>query len=123
MGAEGSWGRSRPRGAKRGADPPIALGPLKEKDKISMPTNGPPMIQSGMNGFITWLLESFGYAIRGYAVTCPTIMWKLPSLNVGLFYWATGGALRFVSTRGIRFDAISQSTKAGGIFRAEKKYQ
>ncbi len=41
------------RGAIRVPVPPMALGPLNEKQRINSPTKGPPMIHKGINAFMT----------------------------------------------------------------------
>ncbi len=53
-GAERSKAAAFRRGATRGSEPPIALGPLKEKDNSKMPMKGPPMIQMGMKVFMSF---------------------------------------------------------------------
>jgi hypothetical protein len=40
------------RGPGRAPKPPIALDPLKAKDKTNRPINGPPIIHIGMKGLM-----------------------------------------------------------------------
>jgi hypothetical protein len=40
------------RAPDRGSEPPIALDPLKAKESIKRPMNGPPIIQIGMKGLM-----------------------------------------------------------------------